>query len=99
MERRRLIRITNNKVFLTPEVCLNLSQTSLAGTHLSFRTVQDIYFEVEVLGYDKTTHKISVNVINYQPKNIEQFKEQTAKAPVAFIFFKPLTWQHIEQHL
>ena len=99
MERKRLIRITKNKVFLTPEMCLNLSQTSLVGTHLSFRAVQDIYFEVEVLGYDKSKNAISLDIIDYQPKNIEKFKEQTAKAQVSFIHFKPLKWQQVEKHL
>lgn len=99
MERKRLIRITENKVFLTTEMCLDLSQTSLVGTHLRFREVQDIYFEVEVLDYDKTANEITLNIIDYHPKNIEKFKQQTAKAPVAFIHFKPLKWQHIELHL
>ncbi|TWI85874.1 hypothetical protein IQ13_1043 [Lacibacter cauensis] len=99
MERKKLIRITKNKVFLTPEMSLNLSQTSLAGTHLSFRSVQDIYFEVEVLDYDKVENKITLDVIDYQPKNIEKFKEQNAKAPVLFVHFKPLKWSFIERHL
>lgn len=99
MEGKSLIRITKNKVFLTPEICLNLSQTSLVGSHLSFRTVQDIYFEVEVLDYDQNTKGVSFNIINYQPKNIGNFNRQSAKAQVSFIHFTPLKWQQIEQHL
>jgi hypothetical protein len=99
MERKRLIRITKNKVFLTPEICLALSQTSLGGTHLTFRSVQDIYFEVEVLDYNNTTNQISLRVVDYQPKTIEKFKEQTAKTQVTFINFEPLIWKHIEGHL
>lgn len=99
MDIKKLIRITKNKVFLTPEMCLNLFQTSLRGKHLSFRSIQDIYFEVEVLGYSKETKEISLNIIDYEPENIEKFKEQTAKAEVSFIHFKPLKWQQIEKHL
>lgn len=99
MERKRLIRITDNKVFLTPEMYLNLSQTSLVGTHLTFRSVQDIYFEVEVLGYDKISNAISFDVIDYQPKDIDSFKTQIPKGKVSFIYFKPLKWQQIEKHL
>lgn len=85
--------------FLTPEMSLSLSQTSLVGNYLSFRTFEDIYFEIEVLAYDNKSHKISVEVVDYQPKDISRFKEQTAKAQVLFIHFKPLKWQHIERYL
>ena len=64
METKRLIRITNNKIFLTPKMCFNLSETSLIGTFLTFRTVHDIYFEVEVLNYDKIANKISLDIID-----------------------------------
>lgn len=99
MERKRLIRITKNRVFLTPEMSLSLSQTSLVGSHLSFRTFEDIYFEIEVLEYDYKSNRISVEVIDYQPKSISRFKEQTAKGQVLFIYFKPLQWQYIEKYL
>lgn len=98
MERKRLIRITNNKVFLTPEMCLNLSQTSLGSEHLRFKTVQDIYFEVEA-DYNKNTGELTLSVSNYQPTSIDKFKEQSAKAEVTFIHFKPLQWKNIEGHL
>ncbi|MEQ1554887.1 MAG: hypothetical protein ABL929_11940 [Ferruginibacter sp.] len=84
---------------MTPEMSLSLSQTSLVGNYLSFRTFEDIYFEIEVLAYDNKSHKISVEVVDYQPKDISRFKEQTAKAQVLFIHFKPLKWQHIERYL
>lgn len=99
MERKRLIKISKNKVYLTPETSLSLSQTSLIGKHLSFRTYEDIYFEIEVFDYDKNSHKIGVEIIDYQPKNIQHFKEQIAKAQVSFIYFKPLKWQFVERHL
>lgn len=99
MERKKLIRITKNRVFLTTEMSLSLSQTSLVGNHLSFRTFEDIYFEIEVLTYDNKSHEISIEVVDYQPKNISRFKEQTAKAQVLFIHFKPLKWQCIEKYL
>jgi hypothetical protein len=99
MERKRLIRITKNRVFLTPEMSLSLFQTSLIGNYLSFRTYEDIYFEIEVLGYDKNTNNISVEITDYQPKNTSTFEKQTAKAQVSFIHFKPLKWKNIEKYL
>ncbi len=99
MERKRLIRITNNSIYLTPGMSVPLSQTSLAGEHLSFRTYGDIYFEIEILTYNKDRKEISVEVLDYQPSDVQQFNEQAAKAPVRFIQFRPLIWKRIERYL
>ena len=64
MERKRFIRITNNRIFLTPEMSLPLSQTSLNGEHLSFRTVEDIFFEIEVIEYDNMKQEIMVQIVS-----------------------------------
>lgn len=95
----KLIRITDNKIFLTTENSFKLSQTSLKGKDLIFRTVQDIYLKVEIIGYDQNTKGLNLNVTDYEPKDTSSFKEQSAKAEVSFIFFKPLKWSEIEKHL
>jgi hypothetical protein len=99
MERKRLIRITKNQIYLTPDVRLSLSQTSLKGTDISFRSVQDIYLEIEVIEYKKNDNSINVRVVDYEPKNVEKFKDQYAKSQVSFIKFEPLSWKNIEVHL
>lgn len=99
MERKRLIRISNNRVYLTPAMSLPLSQTTLKGEYLSFRTVEDIYFEIEVQGYNKDKQEISVEVIDYKPSDPQHFNQQVPKAPVNFIWFKPLSWQRLERYL
>ena len=78
---------------------MNLNQTSLGGKYIKFREAQDIYLEVEIIGYNKTNNSIHLNIVDYQPQNIEKFKEQTAKAHVFFIYFEPLKWQQIEKYL
>lgn len=99
MERKRLIKISKNRIFLTPEYSLGLSQTNLNGDHLSFRNFEDIYFEIEILNYDKVSQAILIEITDYQPENIQSFQDQKAKAKVLFINFKPLRWQHLERHL
>jgi hypothetical protein len=99
MDKKRLIRISKDKIFLTQDLCLELSQTSLRGTHLSFRSFQDIYFEVEVSKYNKGSKEIYFTVVDYKPINIESFKEQKARGVVSFIQFAPLNWQYVERYL
>ena len=69
---------------------LSLSQTSFNGNYIKFKAVEDIYYEVEVLDYNKTHG--SVEVVNYNPINVERFNEQSRKSEVHFIKFKPLNW-------
>lgn len=77
---------------------LPLSQTSLPGEYISFRTHDDIFFEIEV-DYDKDKQVITVKVVDYQPSDTKRFNIQLAKAPVRFIHFAPLSWQRIERYL
>lgn len=78
---------------------INLFNTNLGGKDLSFRTFQDIYFEIEILAYDEETKSVKLKVLDYEVKNIEPFKNQKPKAPVLFIFFEPFKWEFIERHL
>lgn len=99
MDNLRLIKITDNQIFLTPEMRISLASTSLKGIDIKFKTVQDIYLEIEIVGYNNTNRSIEVLVVDYKPKNIEKFKTQIAKSKVSYIKFKPLLWEQIEPHL
>jgi hypothetical protein len=96
---KRLIKISSNKIFLTPEIGLGLPQTNLRESDLKFKTAEDIYFEVEVPNYDKSTGHITIHVTDYQPRNIQKFKEQKASGQVNFIHFRPFLWHQIERYL
>lgn len=78
---------------------LPLSQTSLKGEHLSFRTHTDIYFEIEITDYNREKQEITVAVTDYQPVDYKRFNTQEPKAQVRFIHFEPLRWQNLEKHL
>ncbi len=75
-----------------------MSQTSLPGEYISFRTHDDIFFEIEG-DYDKDKQEITVKVVDYHPSDTKRFDVQLAKAPVRFIHFAPLSWQRIERYL
>ena len=96
MEYQRLIRITKNKIYLTPDVCLSLQETSLKGGDLLFKTAKDIYLRIEIVFVNKTNNSIEVRVVEYDPKNTDKFNEQAAIPPVSFIVFKTLIWKRIE---
>ena len=51
MEKKRIIKISKNNIFLTPEVSLSLADTSLRDADILSKTGHDIYLEVEVVAY------------------------------------------------
>lgn len=99
MENKRLIRIKGDRIYLTEDLVLEISKTSLAGQNLKFKTVRDIYFEVAVIEFDKERKEITLEVIDYDPDETERFRSQTTKGSVSFIHFKPLKWAQLERHL
>lgn len=96
---RKIIKISNNKIFLTPEMSVALSSTSLRERDIKFKSGEAIYFEVEAPNYDKSTGEIVLRVTNYQPGNTGKFNEQKASGRVSFIHFRPFIWDQIEKFL
>lgn len=99
MKERRIIRITKNQIFLTPETCINLSDTSLKGESLGFRAAEDIYWEIEINSYHKEENIVEVTVIDYDSKNFKKLNNQTPKDKAPFIKFHPLSWKRVKPHL
>lgn len=99
MEKDLMIRISNNKIFLTEENFLSLSQTNLFSDYLSFNERKEIYLKIEILSYENTSRLLHIEVNNYEPKDTKAFKSQAFNYEVDFIHFKPLVWTKIEKYL
>lgn len=94
---KRIIKIVKDKIFLTNDFCLDISQTSLTGEYLTFRSTRDIYFKVGIVEFkDKV---ITLEVIDYDPYNKDSFFSQNAKADITFIKFMPMNWIKLERNL
>lgn len=94
---KRIIKIANKKIFLTQDFCLDISDTSLTGEYLTFRSTREIYFKVHIVEFkDKI---ITLDIIDYEPDNIDSFLTQNAKADITFIKFLPMNWIELEKNL
>jgi len=96
MNTTRIIKIRNNKFYYTENDYLSLERTNLSVGNLRFSNRQDIYWEVELKDYNKTSNSVDIYVLNYEPKVISNFKEQVAKNSLDYFKFMNLEWKYLE---
>lgn len=98
MSRERLIKMSDNRVFITPDVSLCLTDTNIPP-ETRFRSSEDAYWKVEVTDVDHSCHRVTLRVVDYHPAERESFKEQSLKHEVARIEFEPFGWHELEGFL
>lgn len=96
MNANRIIKISNNRFYYTESDYLSLEQTNLHVGKLKFSNRQDIYWEVELKDYDKTSNSVEIYVLNYEPKVISNFKKQVTKKSLDYFKFMNLEWESLE---
>lgn len=98
MSKERLIKISDNRVFITPDVSLCLSQTNIPPES-EFRSSEEVYWKVDVVKVDHDCHSVTLCVVDYHPTELEPFNEQSLKSEVARIEFEPFDWDELEGFL
>lgn len=98
MSRERLIRISDDRVFIAPDVSLCLAQTNIPPES-RFRSSEDAYWKVEVTKVDPSCHSVTLRVVDYHPTELEPFEEQGPKHEVSRIEFEPFDWDELEGFL
>ncbi|MEQ1746937.1 MAG: hypothetical protein ABMA02_16000 [Saprospiraceae bacterium] len=95
-----LLLITNDAVWLNPEIPIGTAQTNIPFKHLLFRTVVPIYWEAEMLRYDASDARLHLRVINYSvAEPLPRFAEQRPKKEVRALYFEKLDWRMLEPQL
>lgn len=93
--KERIIKIERGKVFLTKTNSIDFSHTNFHNKYLKFSSRFNIFWKVNVI-YDNHRSSITLDVINYNPKDYSKFETQIMKKPVKKIFFKKLNWEYLE---
>jgi len=98
MSKERLIKISDNRVFIAPDVSLCLAQTNIPPES-RFRSSEGAYWKVKVTKVDRSCHSVTLRVVDYHPTEVEPFEEQGPKHEVARIEFEPFDWDELEGFL
>lgn len=96
MSNIRILKISNNIFYFTPEICIDISKVNLSKGEIRFRSNGDIYLTVEVKSFNNETKSLFVKIIDYNPKDISGFIKQTTTSEIKRIYFEPVIWTEIE---
>lgn len=98
---KRIIRITDNKVYLNPSTSFEVADTNLGLGSVRFGHNHDIYWEIEFSagGYDSSNHLLTVTVSHYRPVHTDVFNTQEIKGTIQKLHFKGIHWGELEKHL
>lgn len=95
-KRLRILKISENKIFITPNDSISFHQTNFPRDCFGFKSNKEIYWQVELINYDEITNSIDVNVLDYQPNDLSSFNNQLQRKAVEHLNFKELKWGELE---
>jgi hypothetical protein len=98
MSSREIIaRITNEGVYLNPQLIIPMRNTNLPSKDMGFRdTNKELYWRLKMLHYSPQDQCLYVDVINYNSSSTDEFANQIPKQPVSFLKFGQLDWPQLE---
>lgn len=98
MVNKRIIRISKNVIFITPECSFTIEQTNLPNP-FSFTFSRDIYFEVEPTSFEKEDKIAFIKITDYSPKDYSSFSTQTVKTKIDGLYFEKMDWKQLKAFL
>jgi hypothetical protein len=96
MSRERIIKISKNRIYITPDHSLALQQTNIPAENTEFRGSEDYFWRVEVVEFNGDQKCVRLKVVEYCPTDTAYFSEQTLKYEVERVLFEPFDWNQLE---
>lgn len=87
-----IVRITNDTIWFNDTIFVNLAQTNLPIGDFRFVEGRSIFWEAEMVGFDREDACLTIRVINYRPEMIDAFLNQKPKSIVRSIKFIDIFW-------
>ena len=94
-----ILKVNNKGLFYNEEACIDWKNTNLPSNDFLFYSHTDIYWEVELISFDKNEKKLFINIQNYNSSQLERFKKQQAKLPINSISIKALSEKQFKAQL
>lgn len=94
-----IVRVTNDGFYLNPHLLIPIDQTNIPKEHLRFTDNADLYWMVEMLGFDSSQNSLKLKVSNYSSDEKNAFKKQVPKKPVKRLLFEKFDWALLEPQL
>lgn len=96
--KERILRITTEGVFLTPDYLVSWSQTNLPAADFTIKSGA-YFWKVIILAFERQTAVLQLQVVDYFSKSMKQFEGQQMKFEVSRLDFEKLAWPTLEDFL
>lgn len=96
---KKFIRIKEKKIFLNDTDFILFSNTNFSEQSLTFKTHQEIIWEVKSTSFNKSNKTIHLEVVDYHPQDTTSFSSQGVKNVIERIEFQNLVWSQLEPFL
>ena len=87
-----LIKVNNDQICLNEYLSIPLSETNLPYGEFKFVESREIYYEVEMISYDKLDATLVIKIVNYKPTNLGGFSLQKPKSEIKKLCFVDIYW-------
>ena len=94
-----ILKVNNKGLFYNEEACIEWKNTNLPADDFLLHSHTEIYWEVELISFDKNEKKLFITIHNYNSVQIERFKQQQAKLPINSISIKELSEKKFKAQL
>ncbi|MEM9546562.1 MAG: hypothetical protein AAGA77_11355 [Bacteroidota bacterium] len=96
-----ILKISNEGILFNLSQGLDWTKTNFPSRKFfRFNMRKEIYWEVEMLSFDKSNYSLQVRILDYDMKyEEEQFITQKPKYQIRRLMFHDLIWTHLEKHL
>lgn len=96
--RKRLIKISKDRIFYTQKDFVALADTNFPKS-AGFGVFEEIFWEVNLIKFDKKSKHLEVNITDYHPEDQLAFDKQTSQAEIKSIQFQCLDLDQLRPFL
>lgn len=92
-----IIKVDNETIYFNPQVSFPIQKTDIPIEHLSFKTSEVIFWEVEMKKLDFERKILELKILNYQSSDVLKFNKQNKpKNEVTRVQFGKFDWEKLE---
>ncbi len=91
-----ILKITNDKIWFNEIDYINISYTNIPHQSLKFNSFREIYWQVEMIGFEHETNKLFLKINNYLTGDLASFLNQTPKKTISYLDFGKFNWIYLE---
>lgn len=94
-----IIKVSNDRIFLNPEIVVPIENTNIPVSNLSFKSYKDIYWKVEMVDYNNSNKCLRIKVTDFEVMDFIDFINQVQKKEVKALLFEKMDWKKLEPFL